>query len=83
MSDFQPLVEELDSRLTADEAFLRLCGRPHCVFLDSALRDPVLGRYSFVTADPFDYLEVSSETAGGLAELARKMARWTSPRMAG
>ena len=82
MSEFQPLVEELDSRLTAEEAFLRLSGRGHCVFLDSALRDPVLGRYSFVTADPFDYLEVSSEAAGGLAELARKMARWTSPRTA-
>jgi para-aminobenzoate synthetase component 1 len=82
MPDFEPLVEELDSRLTAEEAFLRLSARRHCLFLDSALRDPVLGRYSFVAADPFDYLEVSSAGTDALAELARRMALWTSPTAA-
>jgi para-aminobenzoate synthetase component 1 len=31
---------------------LKLAARGHVLFLDSALRDPVLGRYSFLTADP-------------------------------
>ena len=40
--------------LDAEQAFLRLAGRPHALFLDSARRDPELGRYSFLAADPFD-----------------------------
>lgn len=56
------------------DVFLRLADLPHCLFLDSALRDPVLGRYSFVTADPFDYLECPPEAVGALNELARRMS---------
>ncbi len=72
-SEFHPLVEELSPSLEADEVFRRLSGLPHALFLDSALRDTVLGRYSFVTADPFDYLEVPVEGSDGLADLARRM----------
>jgi para-aminobenzoate synthetase component 1 len=77
-SDFHPLVEELSPSLTAAEVFRRLSGLPHALFLDSALRDPVLGRYSFVAADPFDYLEVPVDVpghgTGGLEQLARRMS---------
>jgi para-aminobenzoate synthetase component 1 len=37
--------------------FRRLAGMPRPLFLDSALTHPTLGRYSFVTADPFDWME--------------------------
>ena len=40
------------------ELFRRLHHLPHCVFFDSALRHPQLGRYSFIAADPFDVVEV-------------------------
>jgi len=73
-SDCCPIVEELVPLPEPEQAFLRLCGRPHCLFLDSALRHPVLGRYSFVAADPFDYLELPPDAADGLGELARRMA---------
>jgi para-aminobenzoate synthetase component 1 len=50
------------------ETFQRLAGLPHVLFLDSALKHPTLGRYSFLTADPFDWMwsrgrrvQVSSE----------------------
>ncbi len=68
-----PIVEELAPAPEPEEMFLRLCGLPHCLFLDSALRDPVLGRYSFVGADPFDYVEFAAEDEDGLKELARRM----------
>ena len=66
-SEFHPLVEELSPSLEADEVFRQLSGLPHAMFLDSALRAPLLGRYSFVSADPFDYLEVPVEGTEGFA----------------
>src|SRR5438045_876991 len=51
-----PLVEELSARLDPWEACRRLAGLRHLLFLDSAARHPTLGRYSFLTADPFHWL---------------------------
>ena len=73
-SDFSPLVERLTPVPNPQEVFLRLSRLPHCIFLDSALRHSVLGRYSFVAADPFDYLELPPEGSNCLDELTRRMA---------
>jgi len=80
---FRPLVEELVPAPEAEEVFLRLCHLPHCLFLDSALPDPLLGRYSFVAADPFDYLRLPADGTDGLGELARRMAGLRTESMAG
>lgn len=48
-----PLVEELLPPPDPEQVFVRLAALPRCVFFDSARRDPALGRYSFVAADPF------------------------------
>lgn len=69
-----PLVEELPREPDVEEVFCRLAGRPHCLFLDSALGDPVLGRYSFLSADPFAYFEYPVEHGESLGELARRLA---------
>src|SRR5262245_27646172 len=50
------LVEELPSSLSARDVFARLAGLPHAAFLDSAMSHPTLGRYSFLTADPFEWI---------------------------
>ena len=68
----EPLVEELPARADAWDACRRLAGLPHLLFLDSANRTPPLGRYSYVTADPFAVLrssgaDVTWEAAGGPA----------------
>jgi para-aminobenzoate synthetase component 1 len=68
-----PLVEELTPAPEPEEVLLRLCHLPYCLFLDSALRDPVLGRYSFVAADPFDFLYAPADGTDGLGLLAGKM----------
>ena len=47
--------------------FARLGGRPDCLFLDSASRHPTLGRYSFVAADPFDFLRLPADGSDALA----------------
>ncbi len=82
MPDTLPLVEELRPAPPAEEVFLRLCGLPHCLFLDSALKHPRLGRFSFVAVDPFDFLEPSPAT-DGIAALARRLTDFTAAQVAG
>lgn len=53
---FFPLVQELAPAPAAWDVFRRLAGLSHPLFLDSALRHPTLGRYSFITAEPFDLI---------------------------
>lgn len=50
------LVEDLPADLSAWDACLRLADLPHLLFFDSATSGE-LGRYSFVTADPYTWLE--------------------------
>jgi para-aminobenzoate synthetase component 1 len=49
-------VEELTPVPDIGETFNRLAPLPHVLFLDSALSHPELGRYSFLTADPFAWV---------------------------
>ena len=66
--------------LDAETAFRRLCRQRHVVFLDSVLRHPQLGRYSFVGADPFDFFSLPADGSDGLAALAARMQQWqTAP----
>jgi para-aminobenzoate synthetase component 1 len=51
-----PLVEELAPAPAAWHVARKLADRPHLLFLDSALATTALGRWSFVTADPFAWL---------------------------
>jgi para-aminobenzoate synthetase component 1 len=82
-SDAFPLVEELHPRPASEQVFLQLGGLPHCLFLDSALRHPTLGRYSFVAADPFDYWQRVAEDLDSLGELARRTAGLRAVTVAG
>jgi para-aminobenzoate synthetase component 1 len=56
---------------------------PHCVFFDSALRDPVLGRYSFLAVDPFDYIELPAEEEDGLSAVAAMMEPYATDTISG
>jgi para-aminobenzoate synthetase component 1 len=57
-----PQVEEIRSSLTPWEVARRLARRPHLLFLDSARPDERLGRFSFVTADPFAWVTARGTT---------------------
>lgn len=70
-----PLVRELSSSLTPVEVFRRLSQHRHCLFLDSALQHETLGRYSFVTADPFLFVTVEPGCSHRLANIESILAQ--------
>jgi para-aminobenzoate synthetase component 1 len=88
---FPPLVEELADSLDAWEMCRRLARLPHVLFLDSAAVIPALGRYSFVTADPFAWLtsfrgEVTLDgrrlpSSDPFLVLADLLTRWQAPTL--
>jgi para-aminobenzoate synthetase component 1 len=78
-----PLVEELRNPPEAAELLPRFAELRHCLFLDSARRDSKLGRYSFLAADPFDYLELPHDRADGLTLLADRMAAFRTNSLPG
>ncbi|MEX0585813.1 MAG: anthranilate synthase component I family protein [Pirellulales bacterium] len=69
-----PLVERLHPGFDAVDAFRRLAALPHVVFFDSAMRHPTLGRYSFVAADPVDWLDAPADGSDALQRLAGRLA---------
>jgi para-aminobenzoate synthetase component 1 len=71
-----PLVERLGPGLEAVDVFRRLARLPHVVFFDSAARHPELGRYSFVAADPVQWLEVPADGRDALGPLKRLLSQW-------
>ncbi|HZY85168.1 MAG TPA: anthranilate synthase component I family protein, partial [Gemmataceae bacterium] len=78
-----PLVEELTPAPDPWEVARRLAHLPHLLFLDSATEHPLLGHYSFVTADPFDRLWARGCQAGDpFAVLAVKLAQWKAESVA-
>jgi para-aminobenzoate synthetase component 1 len=78
-----PLVEEVVPAPDPWDAARRLAHRPHLLFLDSAARDSPFARYSFVTADPFDWLCLRGPDADPFARLAERLARWRTETVAG
>ncbi len=74
-----PLVEPLTSAPDPEHVFRRLCNRPHCLWLDSALRHPERGRYSFLAADPFDYWQTTPSSGTDLAKLAARLSQYATP----
>ncbi len=73
-----PLVEPLPADLSAVEAFQRLAGLPHVIFFDSAAFDSRLGRYSFVAADPFQWIERNADEGDSLVEVQALCAQFAS-----
>lgn len=78
-----PLVRELRPAPDPEAAFVRLARQQHCLFLDSALREPSLGRHSFLTADPFATWECAPESADGLRRLRTELDRWRTAAIPG
>jgi para-aminobenzoate synthetase component 1 len=82
-SDRAPLVAELWPPPDPPQAFEMLARRRHCLFLDSALKLPELGRYSFLTAEPFDYQCLSVTESDPLGRLAGALGQFRAAPVAG
>ncbi len=72
-NDTLPLVQRLEPALEPVDVFRRLASLPHVVFFDSAMRRPQLGRYSFVAADPVEWLQAPADGTAGLTWLAKRV----------
>ena len=95
-ADGLPVVVELSPPPDAEAAFLRLVRLPHVLFLDSSMPGGRLGRYSFLAADPFEFMHSPAlmgepgPSAGGqataaddcLATLAGRLAAFSTPTVA-
>ena len=51
-----PCIVDMGPSLDSVETFRKLAGLPYLLFLDSAARDGIHGRYSYLTAHPFEML---------------------------
>jgi para-aminobenzoate synthetase component 1 len=69
-----PWVQRLDPAPHAVDVFRRLAALPHVLFLDSAMRHHHLGRYSFVAADPVEWLSVPADGRDALGSWQRRLA---------
>ena len=78
-----PIIQPLSRATDALDVFRRLSDKPHCLFLDSALRHKSLGRFSFVTADPFDVIQVAANGSDAIGQLQRRMGAFCTQRIAG
>jgi para-aminobenzoate synthetase component 1 len=78
-----PLVEELTPAPDPWDAARRLARLPHLLFLDSADPDSPFGHYSFVTADPFDWLHSRGKLDNPFPRLAERLARWPTETIPG
>ena len=67
---FVPLIHEIAGPIRPAEWFASLSGSSGVLFLDSARLDPKLGRYSFLSADPFERV---ISRAGTIRQLRRGM----------
>jgi para-aminobenzoate synthetase component 1 len=71
---------ELSPPPDPEAAFLRLVGGEHPVFFDSARRDALLGRYSFLACDPFAWFASAVDDRGALAKLRAALAPFQADR---
>jgi para-aminobenzoate synthetase component 1 len=83
MNPSLPLVEELTPPPDVEAAWLALAAQPHCLLLDSALRHPRLGRFSFIACDPFDFLVVPADGSDGLSLLGDRLLPFSADTIDG
>ena len=79
------VVRELCPAPDVASCFQRYRELPYCLLLDSALRNPELGRYSFLMADPFAVKRVEatapSQQQDPFAAIAAQLAQYVSPTL--
>ncbi len=78
-----PLVVELSPPPDIESAFLRLVRHPRVLFLDSSLTGGRLGRYSFLAADPYEFIHATARDGDSLARVSASLAGCSTPTLAG
>src|SRR5262245_2840061 len=81
-----PLVEELTPAPDPFETARQFAHLPHLLFLDSAEKHSERGRYSFVAADPIEWITDSTldpTSRNPFVELARRLSVFRVPTVGG
>jgi para-aminobenzoate synthetase component 1 len=65
------------------EAAFTLRALPFLTFLDSAMADDRLGRYSFIAADPFTIIQGKEADSGWVARLKSVLSNYRTPNLFG
>ncbi len=80
--DFAPLVRPLSRDWTAAYCFARLAHLPGCVWLDTSLRMPGSGRFSYLAADPITTVRIDSPHPDALRTLRFLQRRFAQEKLA-
>jgi len=83
ITSHRPTVVRIEQNMQPSAVFQRLSHLPHTVFFDSALKHPTLGRYSFIAADPFRWLEFSPKQPQALTELEQQLSQFPTTNLPG
>ncbi|WP_425398059.1 anthranilate synthase component I family protein [Aeoliella sp.] len=78
-----PVVRPLPVEITALDAFRALRALPHVVYFDSAMPHEQLGRYSFVVADPFQWLTAPADGSDALGMLEAEWQKYLTATVEG
>lgn len=80
-----PLVEELSPAPEVTQALEALADQPAVVLLESALPRKPVARYSFLTADPFEFYEIPRVAYGidPFADIREKLIRYGTAKLDG
>ncbi|MEM8944061.1 MAG: aminodeoxychorismate synthase component I [Planctomycetota bacterium] len=77
-TDEFPIVARLPANLTAVSVFEKLARQPHVIFFDSVTEQSPLGRYSFVAADPFEWIVATDNERAPLSKAERAGRQFTT-----
>ncbi|MEZ6093108.1 MAG: anthranilate synthase component I family protein [Pirellulaceae bacterium] len=80
---FHPEVRELPKGLTPHKALERLRTQPYCLLMESAMRHPQLGRYSFLMADPIETFYLEAACTDPLSRIATSLEQYATENIAG
>ncbi|RMF42449.1 MAG: aminodeoxychorismate synthase component I [Planctomycetota bacterium] len=78
---FTPLVRPLPDDWTPVYCFSRLAHLPGCVWLDSSLPLPGLGRFSYLAADPVTTVRIDAPHPAALRTLGSFLRRFAQPKV--
>lgn len=78
-----PACRELPTGTLPLSVFRALESRGHVVWFDSAMPHATLGRYSFVAADPCEWISVPADGSNALGRLQQQLEQWPGARLPG
>lgn len=70
------MIKELNTELSAFEIYTIFKGQEYSFILDSAMGEKRLGRYSFISADPFKILKFKGSLKDPLEELREELKKY-------